>query len=101
MSGDELTNNEPTVRHWRDISGRIDPVPPGYPQATFEEVIALRLRTEVVVLTPAELAAHTTAACADAWAEGYVSGAREHCDADDCDASGYNPYVESGALTDD
>lgn len=68
MSGDELTDNEPTERYWRhEPSGAVTYRNP--------EVYSFNTDYERVhVLTEAELAAHTKAARADAWDEGHISG---------------------------
>lgn len=74
MSGDELTTNEPTVRYWRTVkSGNVKPIPVNAPKLT-AALMDRGLHVEVHVLTESELAAHTTAARADAWDEGHISG---------------------------
>lgn len=62
-----MTDNEPTVRYWRhrDGLGAIYGAPVQQYGIDGEPFI------EVHVLTEAELAAHTTAARAAAWDEGY------------------------------
>lgn len=84
-----MTDNEPTVRYWRLNDAPHDVITR---PAQFE--VNGTHRTEVVVMTPTELAAHTTAARADAWGEGYASGKT-----DGYFDGGYpcatNPYTES------
>jgi hypothetical protein len=41
------------------------------------------------------LAAHDRETARKAWDEGYDRAVATHCDADDCDISGANPYTET------